>query len=182
MATPPDFTAGAILTAAQMNAVGMWFVKSSTVSGASELICDDAFSADFTNYRIVYTITATSNFIRMQLRSSSGNVATNYGNTATTTSDNSTIVTFLNAGAVSFDGTKWLLGVTQPTFGSSDIFQPNLAANTFYDAHNAGISSTNALRLTAAGRHNANTVCTGLRIFPDSGTLTGTVAVYGYRD
>jgi hypothetical protein len=182
MATPPDFTTGQVLTAAQMNAVGMWLVKTSTVTTQSELICDDAFSADFTNYRIVYTITATSNFIRFQLRSGASNVATNYGNTASTIRDNSTSVGFLNSNAANFNETKWLLGTSDATFGAADIYQPNLAANTFYDAHSSTINTTNASRFTAAGRHNANTVCTGLRIFPDTGTLTGTVRVYGYNE
>lgn len=53
MATPPVFSAGAVLTAAQMNAVGLWLVKTDTItSGASKEITG-AFSSDFTNYRIV---------------------------------------------------------------------------------------------------------------------------------
>jgi hypothetical protein len=31
MATPPDFSSGAVLTAAQMNSVGLWLVKTQTV-------------------------------------------------------------------------------------------------------------------------------------------------------
>jgi hypothetical protein len=31
MATPPDFVDGQVLTAAQMNAIGLWLVRSSIV-------------------------------------------------------------------------------------------------------------------------------------------------------
>jgi hypothetical protein len=34
MATPPDFSSGAVLTAAQMNSVGLWLVKTQTVGTA----------------------------------------------------------------------------------------------------------------------------------------------------
>jgi hypothetical protein len=55
MATPPDFTAGAVLTANQMDAVGLWLVKSQVVgNGVSDVTVDDAFSADYDNYEVVY--------------------------------------------------------------------------------------------------------------------------------
>jgi hypothetical protein len=56
MATPPDFTTGAVLTAAQMNAVGLWLVKTQTVGSAvPDVTVTDAFSADYDNYKILYT-------------------------------------------------------------------------------------------------------------------------------
>lgn len=53
MATPPVFSAGAVLTAAQMNAVGMWLVKTDTITSGATKEITGAFSNDFTNYRIV---------------------------------------------------------------------------------------------------------------------------------
>ena len=53
MATPPVFSAGAVLTAAQMNAVGMWLVKTDTITSGATKEITDAFSSDFQNYRIV---------------------------------------------------------------------------------------------------------------------------------
>jgi len=182
MATPPDFTAGQILTAAQMNAVGMWFINSFTVSAAPEIICDDVFSADFENYKIVYSIPTNTNFIRMQLRTGAGNVATNYGATNAQITDNVTSVSFLNANASTWNDTRWLICPNNISFGTTEIFQPNLAANTFIDNSCSTISSTNSQKLWGAGRHNANTQATGFRIFPTSGTFTATVRVYGYRD
>lgn len=53
MATPPVFSAGAVLTAAQMNAVGLWLVKTDTITSGSSKEITSAFNSDFTNYRIV---------------------------------------------------------------------------------------------------------------------------------
>ena len=54
MATPPTFSSGAVLTAAQMNSVGMWLVKTQTVGTAvSSVTVTGAFSADYDNYLIL---------------------------------------------------------------------------------------------------------------------------------
>jgi len=56
MAAPPDFVAGATLTALQMNQVGMWKIKLISVGfGVSSVTVSDAFSSDYENYRIIYT-------------------------------------------------------------------------------------------------------------------------------
>jgi hypothetical protein len=181
MATPPDFTTGQVLTAAQMNAVGMWLVGTFTVSAQSEIICSSVFSSDYDNYKIVYTLPTNTNFIRMQLRDGSGNVATNYGTTNAGITDNSTSVSFLNSNASTWNDTRWLISPNNVSFGTIEIFQPNLAANTFIDHTCSSVSGTNSNKLFGAGRHNANTQATGFRIFPDSGTFTATVRVYGYN-
>jgi hypothetical protein len=56
MATPPDFSSGAVLTAAQMNSVGLWLVKTQAVAaGVSSIVVTNAFSTDYDNYKITYT-------------------------------------------------------------------------------------------------------------------------------
>ena len=53
MATPPVFSAGSVLTAGQMNAVGLWLVKTDTITSGTSKEITGAFSSDYTNYRIV---------------------------------------------------------------------------------------------------------------------------------
>lgn len=53
MATPPVFSAGAVLTASQMNAVGMWLVKTDTITSGASKVITDCFNSDFQNYRVV---------------------------------------------------------------------------------------------------------------------------------
>lgn len=92
MATPPDFTVGQVLTAAQMNAIGLWRITTCTVSsvggtaatasngvitvgtGNTSLTVSNAFSSDFDNYRIIYsggTMSSTGS-ISFQLNNSTG--------------------------------------------------------------------------------------------------------------
>ena len=50
MATPPTFSSGSVLTAAQMNAVGLWLVKTQTVGTAvSSVSVTDVFSSNYDN-------------------------------------------------------------------------------------------------------------------------------------
>lgn len=79
MATPPDFVSGQILTAAQMNAVGMWKITSSALTGSSVSI-SNCFSADYNYYRIIARAPVTGSAdIRFNLRASGSDItATNY--------------------------------------------------------------------------------------------------------
>ena len=60
MATPPVFSAGAVLTAAQMNAIGRWLIKTDTITSGTSKTITNAFSDDFDNYRIVVMDTQIS--------------------------------------------------------------------------------------------------------------------------
>jgi hypothetical protein len=54
--TFPSFSSGEVLRAADMNAVGLWLVKTQTVgTGVSSVTVTDAFSADYYNYFLTYT-------------------------------------------------------------------------------------------------------------------------------
>ena len=56
MATPPVFTTGAVLTAAQMNAVGMWEITSFTPSSnQGAFTINSAFSSDYDSYRLIWS-------------------------------------------------------------------------------------------------------------------------------
>jgi len=77
MATPPNFTDGAVIYASQLDAVGLWKVTTVTGgNGTNSLNVPSAFNADFANYRVYVTggtIAAATN-LRMRL----GAAATNY--------------------------------------------------------------------------------------------------------
>ena len=70
MATPPVFSAGAVLTAAQMNAVGLWEIKTQTIgTGVASFEVTGAFSSDYDNYKIVInSMDASVNFQQLPLQ------------------------------------------------------------------------------------------------------------------
>jgi hypothetical protein len=82
MAAPPDFVAGQILTAAQMNLAGSWVVKRDTIaSGGSSATISNAFNADFTHYRVLIhniSVAAGTPTLLFQLRAGITTQATNY--------------------------------------------------------------------------------------------------------
>jgi hypothetical protein len=74
MATPPVFSAGAVLTAAQMNAIGLWLVKTDTITSGASKVITDCFNTDFRNYQIVISDTTLASLDTVQMR---------YGTTST---------------------------------------------------------------------------------------------------
>jgi len=177
MATPPDFTTGQVLTAAQMNAVGMWLVKTQAVgTGATSVVVTDAFSTDYENYLVTYNGATNTGgeVLRIQLGAT---VTGYYGNL---------IYANFASGAVSSVGdnnaANWTHcsgGVNNFTNLQATIMRPFAAAATtimapYQDGANAGHKS---------GWLNNSTSYTGFTLIVGGGfTITGgTVRVYGYR-
>jgi hypothetical protein len=80
MATPPTFTAGSVLTATQMNAVGMWKVASTGTTSSSNLIVYNVFTTDYTNYRLVFSEITGSGVTGLNLLWRSGGSTINLSN------------------------------------------------------------------------------------------------------
>lgn len=179
MATPPTFSAGSVLTAAQMNAVGLWLVKTQTVGTAvSSVSVTDAFSSNYDNYLILMSggTGSTSASIGISLTGSSTGYYgfLTYGDSATNTVQ--------GAGRSNQALLNWVGGVVtagNTAHVSVQVLGPYKAAYTkflmgaYQSAGNYG---------TMNGEHRVATSYTGFTITPDAGTLTGgTIAVYGYK-
>jgi hypothetical protein len=184
MATPPDFTAGQILTAAQMNAVGMWLVKTQTIGSAvSSVSVPDAFNADYENYLITITGGASSALCHIRIRFGSttsgyywgivygtgyGNGAIGIGNAGATSSGTH----IERCGAASSNGIN----------AKIDVLSPQLPKRTAVMAMYAP-DATNEVFGSMTGLVPNNTQYTSFEISPSTGTLTGgTIRVYGYRN
>lgn len=181
MATPPVFSSGAVLTAAQMNSVGLWLVKTQAIGSAvSSVTVSDAFSSDYDDYLIAVNTVVSANQPNLGLR---------LGATATTYAYAGNYQNF-TGGAVTVDtttvGTYWNIGACgNGTAGSgrvdfhATVKSPQLAQQSFYVVNNGSLAWTNFY----TGYLNNTTQYTALTILPSSGTITGgTVRVYGYRN
>jgi hypothetical protein len=80
MATPPVFVSGAILTAAQMNAAGMWLISTKTAATSGLVTFHSTLSSDYDNYLIKYTTTANTTSQDVNLYTTNG--STRYAGTA----------------------------------------------------------------------------------------------------
>jgi hypothetical protein len=179
--TFPTFTTGEVLTAADMNAVGLWLVKTQTVGSAvSTVTVTGAFSSDYENYRIIYFGGSGSGF---------GNLLMTLGSTATGYYWGRTAVAYSGAavtGAGGSNDTSWSIGTIQnsPNFTllSIDIFAPQLSVATFFQVP-VRASGVGGAAGSGGGFLDNTTSYTAFTLATSANTMTGgTIRVYGYRN
>jgi hypothetical protein len=190
MATPPTFNVGEVLTAAQMNAIGLWKVTPTGVTNGTisngvvtvgnavaSVTVSGAFTADFDNYLIVMngTDASAANFlIQMTLSGASGSnysywyFARGYANQ---NGDG-------YANNVSGGIPLGLTGQTNESSFNATVFNPYNTQYTTVTTQGVG----NDFVLMGGGVNRQAVSNTGFTLTPSSGTLTGgTIRVYGYR-
>jgi len=148
-------------------------------SGATSLTLNGVFSGAYKNYRvIVHTVLATDGWLQVR-----------YGTSGS-----------VNSGSIYAYGTFWSNGSTQIQQSSPnnqmlmarlatssninqalsmDIYSPQTTA---YTASTGIFSNWYAGGGTSFGWVNASTQFTDLNIFPSSGSISGSISVYGYND
>lgn len=172
----PVFANGDILYSTDMNAVGMWLVKTQAIgSGVASVAVNSAFSSQYDNYKIVISggVASTDIGIQFQL----GSTATGYYGTYIYSAYSGTSVLGFNTN----NGASWPVGASSSAGHqvNIDILNPFLAKRTSYGGFNQN-TTTNAGPVT--GYLANSTSYTGFTLTTTSGTLTGgTVYVYGYR-
>jgi hypothetical protein len=179
MATPPDFTAGAVLTANQMDAVGLWLVKTQAVgTGVSSVTVTDAFSADYDNYLI--TLAGGS-------ASADGDFQMTLGATASGYYFALPYANYSGGSAVANtnNGASWqFVGSSKTTLSTVNInvFGPFLSNETAISGIYIGASASGVAG-AFGGFLNNTTSYTSFTLTPNAGTITGgTIRVYGYRN
>lgn len=176
--TFPVFASGDVLNASDMNAVGLWLVKTQTIGSAvSSVAVTGAFSADFDNYRIIVSGGAGSSAdagltLRVGAKTTGYRAALYYQDYT-----NAVVATVLagtneTVAYVGRSGTNGLSAVI-------DITAPNLAKNTSIIGH----GSNPSLNVWGINNTNDTTQYTDFTILVSAGTVTGgTIKVYGYRN
>ena len=176
----PDFSPGEVLTAAAMDSIGLWLVKTQTIGTAvASVPVADAFNSNFENYLITLNggVGSTNQFISMILTGSTTGVYY-YGGT------DIGYATGTVGGTNNNGATSW----TQIGYSSTNnnalmvnLFGPNLAKTTGMTA-SIMAHTTGAAARQLSGFHNVSTAYTGFTISV-AGTMTGgTIRVYGYRN
>lgn len=178
MPTPPTFSVGQYNTAAYMNSIGLWLVKSQAIgSGVASVTVTGAFSADYDNYRIVISggVSSANGSVGLQLNNSTGTTYRHFGylgnyGTATLTA---------YAPALTTRWTDIGIGGTAGFVANVDISGPFLSQATF---GTTWTTSTNTV-YNFALIDTSTASSTGFTVAPLAGTLTGgTIRVYGYRN
>jgi hypothetical protein len=174
----PVFASGDVLNASDMNAVGLWLVKSQTIgSGVTSVTVTGAFSSDYDNYRIELAncdATGNGNFMYLALGSANtqyyGSIYFDNFNGASTGTARRNNSTFTEIS---------VSGQDSNTSCSMDIHSPNLATTTTFNGTYFGGGWSGWF----GGMQLSNTQFTAFTISIQAGTFTGgTIRVYGYRN
>jgi hypothetical protein len=191
----PDFSPGEVLTAAAMDSIGLWKITPTTVAGsgvslsgsnvvftsAATISVNGVFSANYDFYRVILYLTPTSgtpipNFKYRTAGTDNSDASyahftrtlnSSTGGTADSNNRTQTIGTIVNATSVA----QSLVWEIQFPFDSG--------LNTFSQANgvvNVGNSQSGWQAF------NANVSFDGFSIIPSTGSYTGKLSVYGYRN
>ncbi len=179
MTTPPDFTSGAILTAAQMNGIGLWLVKTQTIGSAvSSQAVTGAFSADYEAYKVIISggVGSASADLNVTLGATAagyyaGYARADYPTGSAAMASNNGASSWTRAGSAS----------TDTLFANFDLINPFLTKRTIINGFNAFQVTTLSGGAFGGFLDNA-TSYTGFTVTASTGTMTGgTIRVYGYR-
>ena len=174
----PVFTTGEVLTAANMNQVGLWLVKSQTIgSGVSSVTVTNCFSSDYDNYKImIYTNSqGGGGSLLLQLNNATTNTYYTVGNywgwaVAAPINYASAVVNYFVCSANGSTG--------QTTGLEIELFNPFLAQPT-YMASTASTGGGSSMFNGVGGALSSNT---GFTLSHPVSISGGTIRVYGYRN
>jgi hypothetical protein len=154
---------------------GLVHIETVSFSGLSSQSLDDIFSADYDSYKLIVTVTAstTSNLTaRFRVGGADNSTASSYN------------FQYIRGGGSSAVAAELSLNLFDVGFGETNkststviITDPFLASQTNW-VHSGGRSDRVQF---ASGYHNQNTSYTGISVFPNSGTFSGVISVYGFR-
>jgi hypothetical protein len=174
--TFPSFGAGEVLTATDMNAVGLWLVKTQTIgTGVSSVTVTNAFSAEYDAYKIVVTggVGSSSTELRFRL----GAVTSGYRFVFVYTAYGSSVLAVASSTATSVEYTG--TSTTSSLGANIEVQNPFLPDHTFVQSATA----TSGFAGTTSGSLETTTSYTDFTIFIGAGTITGgTIRVYGYKN
>ena len=148
-----------------------------TFTGVTSVSLNGCFTGDYDNYALVVVGTAGGNNIQARLRVGGAD-----NTTATSYVWQELVATDTSVTAARTTSDRWIVG----TFGGSannfsfiDMSNVFLSTSTGFFSRNLNDASFARL-MTRAGTHNASTSFDGITLYL-SGSMTGTVSVYGYK-
>lgn len=178
------WTSGEVLTAADLNTYagnpGLVYITQSTFNGVSSVSVNNCFSATYANYRLVlavYGSGATTTNIRWRA-SGTDSTATEYYDRGYYNL-NGTLTALTNSAQTSSFLTNHPTSAGLASRASIDVLGPNLAARTIH--HTMWADGNTVLGGDTHSTHAVTTAYDGFTLLPGSGTITGTVWVFGYR-
>jgi hypothetical protein len=158
-------------------------VTSQSFTTASSVSVNNCFTSTYRNYRILINITAASATDTRLLRlraAGSDNTSANYywGGVQQAGVNDATIYNIRSAGLatshrLAYSASNCLIAL--------DVFSPQESVVTSFSSQGVGATG-DVWTEWVGGRSSVTTSYDGFTLFPNSGTITGTLSVYGLRN
>jgi hypothetical protein len=160
----------------------MDLITTENFSAVSEVLFTSRFTSVYRNYFfIISSLSASVNNgnLLLQLRNATSNqTSANYQRQFLTVQ--STTVT--GAQATNQTSIRVCASETLGRIAKCYIFDPLGNSNTSFQADSNRVGTTNQTIGFSYGNYNANYSADGFRLFPESGTITGTISLYGIKE
>jgi hypothetical protein len=166
------------------SALGLSLIDSDSFSAVASHSTGSVFSADYTSYLVLigpYTSSAAATLnVRLRTGGADNSTGNNYyyswGSASTASAVAATGNTAQNAWPLILTGSAITDAHLAITFTN-----PFAADQTTYSYHGAMRWATDCYALFGGGMHNAATSYDALSLIPASGTITGTIKIFGIR-
>lgn len=165
---------------------GLAFVTANTFSASSAVNVNNCFTSTYDNYRIVLSLDSVSTALALLMRmrvSGVDNASANYyfNGPSTETSSATAVTTARSVGLINqfnvfFADTNGSGNV------SLDVYNPARAVRTMVTYMNIFQNATDMRTVALGGLMSVTTAYDGFSLVPSTGTVTGSVRVYGYRN
>ena len=173
-----DSTAGTGLKWATPASSSLTLVRSQTFTTSSSVDLSDIFSTTYDNYLILGTYTPSAGAdLNFRFRVSGADNSTSNYSHQNLIVDNTTVTAGRAASGTS--GTFGTGSASARTSFTSTMFNPFLTATKNYVNQVAVRSSSTIFTVGTSGGFDASTSFTGMTLLPSSGTITGTIRIYG---
>jgi hypothetical protein len=171
----------AMNTALGTKKAGMVLLNTTSFSAVASQSINSVFSSTYDNYKIIF-VGSASTTISMQFRlrvsgvdaSGSNYIRQRILGTSTTVSAARVTANAYLLGDLEFDPTTQIFELSNPAKASKTGFITQALS-----IQTSGGTQTDLI--LTAGQHDLSTAYDGFSLIPTSGTITGTVSVYGYN-
>jgi hypothetical protein len=157
-----------------------------TFSGVSSISLNGSFNSTYDNYRIMFQVDSTSGNPNISFRmraSTTDESGNNYAYSGIKTAAGGSVLLDAIVGTSSNKLVENYSGYPSHISGGLDLFNPFNTVTTKYTFNSYGNSTLGAYSgFTYYGAHSQTISYNGITFLPSTGTMNGTVRVYGYND
>jgi hypothetical protein len=169
--------------------VGLVHIVTATVTANATLAVNNCFTTDFDNYRVIYRGIQNTAYGTQELQFTIAGTPTgtaNFGYQGWGVFQNTSSAVIWSGGPVANNAASY--GANGASAGNkfssvTEIYQPRLADATFLhtQAWSQGTGAGTNTSTFTNGWNNTSSQFDGFRINTPTGTMTGTISIYGYR-